>query len=53
VGYFSPNENPNVVAQMMAEHFKKDKIFGLRAAVREQFTWERIYIAKIAPMLIM
>ncbi len=51
VSYFSPDENPNVVAKLMAEYFKKDKVFGLRASVRGQFTWERIYIAKIAPLL--
>jgi hypothetical protein len=39
------------VAKMMAEFFKKDKVFGLRASVREQFTWERIYVTKIAPLL--
>jgi glycosyltransferase involved in cell wall biosynthesis len=50
-GYFSPDENPRVVAKMMAEYFKKDKVFGLRASVREQFTWERIYETKIAPLL--
>ena len=50
-GYFSPNENPNAVAQMMAEHFKRDKVFGLRKSVREQFTWERIYATMIAPLL--
>jgi glycosyltransferase involved in cell wall biosynthesis len=51
VSYFSPSEKPKVVAQMMVEHFKKDKVFGLRASVREQFTWERIYAIKIAPLL--
>ena len=51
VSYFSSNENPKVVAKMMAEFFKKDKVFGLRASVREQFTWERIYVTKIAPLL--
>jgi glycosyltransferase involved in cell wall biosynthesis len=51
VSYFSPQENPEVVAKMMVEYFKKDKVFGLRASIREQFTWERIYTAKIAPLL--
>jgi glycosyltransferase involved in cell wall biosynthesis len=51
VNYFSPEENPAVVAKMMADHFKNDAVFGLRAAVREQFTWERVYAAKIVPML--
>jgi len=49
--YFSPRENPAVVAKMMVEYFQKDKSFGLRASIREQFTWERIYAAKIAPLL--
>jgi mannosylglucosylglycerate synthase len=49
--YFSPQEDPVTVGGTMAEYFKKNKVFGLRASVREQFTWERIYITKIAPML--
>ena len=49
--YFSPDENPKVVAKMMTDYFQNDKILGLRASVREQFTWERIYLAKIAPLL--
>ncbi len=51
VHYFSPEENPNVAAKMMAEYFKSDKVFGLRASIREQFTWERIYQSKIKPLL--
>jgi glycosyltransferase involved in cell wall biosynthesis len=49
--YFSPQANPHNVASMMAEYFKKDKVFGLRASVRKQFTWEQIFAAKIAPLL--
>ena len=51
VNYFSPEENPAVVAKMLAEHFKKDRVFGLRASVREQFIWEQVYTTKIAPLL--
>jgi mannosylglucosylglycerate synthase len=51
VSYFSPQENPHLVAKMMVEYFRKDKVFGLRASVREQFTWERIYATRIAPLL--
>jgi glycosyltransferase involved in cell wall biosynthesis len=50
-GYFSPDENPDAVAKMMADYFKKNKVFGLRKSVRDHFTWERIYTEKIAPML--
>jgi glycosyltransferase involved in cell wall biosynthesis len=51
VSYFSPDENPKVVAKMMADYFQNNKVFGLRASVRGQFTWERIYAAKVAPLL--
>jgi mannosylglucosylglycerate synthase len=51
VSYFSPQANPHLVAKMMAEYFQKNKVFGLRASVREQFTWERIYATRIAPLL--
>jgi len=51
VNYFSPEENPNLVANMMVEYFRKNKVFGMRASVREQFTWERIYLKQIAPLL--
>ena len=50
-GYFSPEANPKVVAGMMAEYFTHNKVFGLRASIREQFTWERIYQSKIRPLL--
>jgi glycosyltransferase involved in cell wall biosynthesis len=51
VSYFSPEEDPQKVAAMMIEHFAKDRVFGLRASIREQFTWERIYATRIAPLL--
>lgn len=49
--YFSPEEDPALVADMLIKYFRKDKVFGLRTSVREQFTWERIYATKIAPLL--
>jgi glycosyltransferase involved in cell wall biosynthesis len=49
--YFSPEEDPKVVAKMVVEYFKEDKVFGLRASAREQFTWERIYKTRIVPLL--
>jgi len=50
-GYFSVEEDPRVVAKMMADHFANSRVLGLRTSVREQFTWERVYAAKIAPLL--
>jgi len=49
--YFSPHALPEVAAKLMADYFKKDKVFGLRLSVREQFIWERIYETKIARLL--
>lgn len=49
--YFSPDENPLDAAQLILDHFKNDKNLGLRSMVRDQFTWERIYATKIAPLL--
>ena len=51
VNCFPPDENPNVVAKMMADYFRNNKVFGMRTSVREQFTWERIYAKQIAPLL--
>jgi glycosyltransferase involved in cell wall biosynthesis len=51
VNYFTPDENPGLAAKMMAAYFKKDKVFSLRASIRKQFTWERVYSEKIAPLL--
>jgi len=51
VDYFSPNDDPAMVARQMVESFRKNKVFGLRASVRDNFTWERIYTEKIAPLL--
>ncbi|MBL8080820.1 MAG: glycosyltransferase family 4 protein [Anaerolineales bacterium] len=48
--YFSPEENPRDAAQLILDHFKNDKNLGLRSMVRDQFTWERIYTTKIAPL---
>lgn len=49
--YFLPNDDPATVAGRMVESFRKNKVFGLRALVRDKFTWERIYAEKIAPLL--
>jgi glycosyltransferase involved in cell wall biosynthesis len=49
--YFSPAENPQTAARLISDHFKNDKVLGLRSTVRDRFTWERIYTTKIAPLL--
>jgi glycosyltransferase involved in cell wall biosynthesis len=49
--YFSPEENPEIVAKTMAGYFEASRIFGLRSSVREKFIWERIYETRIEPLL--
>jgi glycosyltransferase involved in cell wall biosynthesis len=49
--YFSPEANPHDLAQLIANRLSSDPTFGLRAAVRGQYLWERIYAEKIAPLL--
>jgi len=49
--YFSPQEKPESIAKMMADHFSASAVFGLRSSVRAHYTWERIYTTMIAPLL--
>ena len=49
--YFAPEADPAGVANMMADRFSTSAVFGLRARVRAQYTWERIYTTMIAPLL--
>jgi mannosylglucosylglycerate synthase len=51
VSYFSTQEKPEVIAQMIGTYFSKNKVHGLRATVRETFTWERIYASRISPLV--
>ncbi len=48
--YFSPQENPESIAKMIADHFSASAVFGLRSSVRAHYTWERIYTTMIAPL---
>jgi mannosylglucosylglycerate synthase len=51
VNYFSPDEDHETVAKTIADHFSASPVFGLRASVRSQYTWERVYKTGIAPLL--
>jgi len=49
--YFSPTADPRTVAQDIVARLSIETTFASRVQVRQQFTWERIYAAKIAPLL--
>jgi hypothetical protein len=49
--YFSPDADPQEIAESIAQELSSDPVFQMRAEVRRQYTWERIYTQKIAPLL--
>jgi mannosylglucosylglycerate synthase len=51
VDYFSVQEKPEVIAQMIAKHFLNNQVHGLRTMVRDTYTWERIYQTRISPLI--
>jgi glycosyltransferase involved in cell wall biosynthesis len=51
VTYFSPDADPDEIAESIAQDLSSDPVFQMRAEVRRQYTWERIYTQKIAPLL--
>ncbi len=51
VNYFSPDDDPERIANTIANHLSSNPVFRLRTNVREQYTWEGIYTQHIAPLL--
>jgi glycosyltransferase involved in cell wall biosynthesis len=51
VTYFSPDADPNGIAKTIAKHLSSNPVFRMRVEMRRQYTWERIYTQKIAPLL--
>ena len=51
VTYFSPDADPRELAKLIANHLSINSVYGLRAEIRRQYTWEGIYSEKIAPLL--
>lgn len=49
--YFSAQEDPIRIGEMISEYFLQNKVYGLSAKVREAFTWESVYTTKISPLL--
>lgn len=51
VTYFSPDENPNLVANLIATYFKNSTTAKLSMRARLNFRWEAIYRQHIVPIL--
>ncbi len=51
VAYFSADEKPNVVANLIANYFKTSSAAQLSMRARLNFRWEAIYRQRIAPIL--
>jgi glycosyltransferase involved in cell wall biosynthesis len=51
VTYFSPDGDPEKIANSLADHLSSNPVFRLRTNVRRQYGWEGIYTQHIAPLL--
>ena len=51
VTYFSPDDDPEEIANTIANYLSASPLFQLRTNVRGQYTWEGIYTRNIAPLL--
>ena len=49
--FFSPDENPETVAKMIANHFQNSLTSRLALRARASFRWEAIYRQHIAPLI--
>ena len=49
--YFSPNEEPEKVCNLIVENISGNSVLAMKANIRANYTWNGIYAAKIAPML--
>jgi glycosyltransferase involved in cell wall biosynthesis len=51
VTYFSPDADPNELANTVMGCLAASAVFQMRTKVRREYTWERIYAQHIAPLL--
>ena len=49
--FFSPDDDPQKIAGVIAARLDDDPVYQMRARVREEYTWERIYSQLLAPVL--
>jgi glycosyltransferase involved in cell wall biosynthesis len=49
--YFSPDGDPETIANAISNQLSSNPVFQMRTNVRGQYTWEGIYTRQIAPLL--
>jgi glycosyltransferase involved in cell wall biosynthesis len=49
--YFSPEADPDHVAQLIADRLRRDTVYHFAVRARRGFSWTRIYRDHIAPLL--
>ena len=49
--YFSPDEDPQLVAEQIATWLAADPVYRFALRTRQRYTWEQIYREGIAPLL--
>jgi glycosyltransferase involved in cell wall biosynthesis len=51
VTYFSPDEDPSVLAGKIYNRCAGDSVFNLRRKIKSQYIWDRIFSEQIQPLL--
>jgi len=49
--YFSPDDDPDHIARLVADHVQQDATYRLATRARRSFSWNGIYRAHLAPLL--
>jgi glycosyltransferase involved in cell wall biosynthesis len=49
--YFSPDDDPAHVAQLMADRLQRDAVYQFAVRARRSYSWDSIYHDHIAPLL--
>lgn len=49
--YFSPDDDPSMIARQIAHSLTQNPVFRLRARVRNTYSWDMIYRNYLAPVL--
>jgi mannosylglucosylglycerate synthase len=51
VTYFSPDDDPDRVARLITDRLQRDAVYQFAVRARRSFSWEHIYLDRIAPLL--
>jgi hypothetical protein len=49
--FFSPDEDPCRIAEVIAHRLEQDPGYQMRLRVRSSYTWQAVYTQQIAPLL--